>query len=44
MFAPLCLAAVFQERRTEHPDPETVQRRSAAKLGHFIAKNIGLLA
>src|ERR1700747_1981033 len=44
MFAPLRLAAVFQERRTQHPDPETVQRCSATEFGHFVAENVGPLA
>src|SRR5271169_3498019 len=40
----LRLVAVFQQRRSEHPDPEAVERRAASERGHFLAEDFSLVA
>ena len=38
----LRIGAVFQQRRSEHPDAETRQRRAGTDGGHFLAQDLGL--
>src|SRR5208282_3606402 len=40
----LRLVAVLQQRRTEHPDAEAVERRAASERGHFLAQDFRLVA
>ena len=44
MLALLFFVAVFQQRGSEHPDAEAVERRAAVERAHFLTQNFCLVA